>query len=194
MEKICTIEGCERPRKKSSYCRGHAERIRKHGDALAHIPLRVWTRSPEASFKSRTQWNGECLEWTGATQREGYGVIWDGTKTQRAHRWVYERERGPAPEGMYIDHICFNRKCVNVDHLRLATSAENGSNLSYLTSKSKTRFRNVYPHGKGYAVSIQKHGRTFYFGTYEELEEAVQVADEKREELFGEYAGRGEVA
>ncbi|MCT2182856.1 HNH endonuclease [Brevibacterium casei] len=194
MEKICSAEGCDRPRKKGRYCRGHAERVKKHGDPRVHIPLRAWTKSPAESFAARTRWNGDCLEWTGAMHETGYGIIWNGKRTQNAHRWAYEQKFGEVPSEVHIDHICFNRKCVNVEHLRAASSAENGSNLSYISSKSKTRYRNVYPHGKGYEVSIQKNGRATYFGTYETLEEAVKVAAKKREELFGKFAGRGEVA
>lgn len=192
--KECTVERCDRAAYKRGICRGHYARVQRHGDVRAHIPLRQKKSSPEESFALRTEWRGGCLVWTGGMHKEGYGVIWDGRKVQRAHRWVWEKANGPIPEGAMIDHACFNRKCVNINHLRLATPNQNGSNLSYTSSGSKTEVRNVYRHGKGYSVQIQKEGRLFYFGTYQSIGEATELAERKREELFGEYAGRGRVA
>ena len=68
-----------------------------------------------------------CVEWTGATNSRGYGV----RRRPRPRRMVYvhrdawEEANGPIPDGMVIDHLCNNRACYNVDHLRLATHSEN---------------------------------------------------------------------
>lgn len=43
----------------------------------------------------------------------------------RAHRWAYEHFVGPIPSGKQIDHICGVTRCVNPDHLRIATPSEN---------------------------------------------------------------------
>lgn len=42
------------------------------------------------------------------------------------HRVAWEATHGPIPEGMTIDHLCRNKPCVNVAHLRLLTNSENG--------------------------------------------------------------------
>lgn len=42
-----------------------------------------------------------------------------------AHRFTYRLFVGPIAKGMVIDHICRNRACVNVDHLRMVTQQEN---------------------------------------------------------------------
>lgn len=68
-------------------------------------------------------WNGAMLATTGRNQ---YGRLHQGKhKRVLAHRWAYERLRGPIPEGLVIDHLCRNTKCVNPDHLELVTIAEN---------------------------------------------------------------------
>jgi hypothetical protein len=42
-----------------------------------------------------------------------------------AHRVVWQWVRGPIPDGMTVDHRCNNRRCVNIDHLRLLTNFDN---------------------------------------------------------------------
>ncbi len=55
----------------------------------------------------------------------GYGQTWDGKTVVLAHRVAYEREVGPIPKGMVIDHLCRTRACVNVEHMEVVTHGEN---------------------------------------------------------------------
>lgn len=45
--------------------------------------------------------------------------------TTTAHRAAWTAIHGTIPAGMTIDHLCKNRRCVNVDHLRMLTNYEN---------------------------------------------------------------------
>jgi len=47
-----------------------------------------------------------------------------------AHRAAWTAVYGQIPEGMTIDHLCKNRRCVNVEHLRLLTNYENARRTS----------------------------------------------------------------
>jgi hypothetical protein len=60
----------------------------------------------------------ECWEWQGARSR-GYGWfrVGDGAQPTGAHRIAYELYVGPIPDGLYIDHLCRNRGCVNPAHM-----------------------------------------------------------------------------
>ena len=67
-----------------------------------------------------------CWIWYGYTMGTGYGLAHLPTGiNQYAHRLTYERFRGPIPQGLTIDHLCRNRRCVNPWHLEPVTQSEN---------------------------------------------------------------------
>ena len=68
-----------------------------------------------------------CWEWVGEMGVFGYGYACiQGThKRVFAHRAMYELLRGPIPDGMDLDHLCRNRRCVNPEHLEPVTHREN---------------------------------------------------------------------
>lgn len=72
-----------------------------------------------------------CWEWTRCRNRAGYGFLKMAARSPRpimAHRLSYELHVGPIPEGLTVDHLCFNPACVNPEHLRLLTRSENAAN------------------------------------------------------------------
>jgi hypothetical protein len=73
-----------------------------------------------------TGFESPCHLWQKWITPGGYGRDYgaDGRLTY-AHRIAYERERGPIPEGLEIDHVCEQRACVNVSHLEAVTKREN---------------------------------------------------------------------
>lgn len=81
--------------------------------------------APERFF-AKVKFTDTCWLWTAAQTGKGYGQFWDGKRHVRAHRWAYEQEHGPIPEGMVTDHLCRVRLCVRVAHLEVVTSQENG--------------------------------------------------------------------
>lgn len=66
-----------------------------------------------------------CWVWAGRPNAHGYGSIRANKKTLLAHRVSYEMNREVIPDGLTIDHLCFNRRCVNPDHLEPVTFGEN---------------------------------------------------------------------
>lgn len=140
---------------------------------------------------ARTVESGECLIWTGGTGSGGYGRLRHNGQPESAHRVAWEHEHGPIPDGAFVDHICHNRACVKVAHLRLATQGENNQNKKGASRGSASGIRNVYPEGGKWKVLLGLRGEKHYFGMFEDIEEASSVAVAARQKLFGEFAGGG---
>lgn len=79
-----------------------------------------------------------CWTWTAFIRPEGYGHMRVGKDVILAHRLAYELYVGPVPDGLTLDHLCRNRRCVNPAHLEPVTGSENTKRgikyLSTLTS------------------------------------------------------------
>ena len=67
----------------------------------------------------------DCILWHKSKGSHGYGQTWDGNTVVLAHRVAYEREVGPIPDGLAVDHMCNNKPCVNVEHMELKPNADN---------------------------------------------------------------------
>lgn len=55
--------------------------------------------------------------YAGSVNTDGYGIVLANGKQYRAHRVMYENLVGEIPAGLYIDHLCRVRLCINPDHM-----------------------------------------------------------------------------
>ena len=119
----CSIPDCGRPRHARGWCIGHYQRWRTTGTPGGPIP----SRDPEVRFWSKVDKRPDgCWLWAGnTTGTTGYGRFHIAGRMVVAHRWSWEQEHGPVPDGLVLDHLCRTRLCVNPDHLEPVTNREN---------------------------------------------------------------------
>lgn len=86
--------------------------------------------------------NSGCWLWTGADNDTGYCQVWYNGKRRYVHRIAWEVWRGAIPDRMSIDHLCNTPRCINPDHLSVATQRENvlrsTTGVSAINARKKT--------------------------------------------------------
>lgn len=98
----------------------------KQGDANPRTRLRSAALVDRLMYRTALMENG-CWVWLGATNKKGYGHIRgvENGPLVAVHRAAYELAKGAIPEGLEVDHLCFERACLNPEHLEAIDHAEN---------------------------------------------------------------------
>ena len=99
--------------------------------------------------KTRVAQSG-CWEWTGGTKGRGYGSFRMDGRMQAAHRVSMLLHGREIPDGLVVDHICRNVRCVNPDHLRAVDQRTNVYENSDAPAKHNA-LKTHCPHGHPYS-------------------------------------------
>jgi hypothetical protein len=186
----CSFDPCVNPVRYGDLglCDGHYQQRRK-GKELRPLRLNTRNMTHEQRFWAKVQKSAGCWEWMAskAQNGRGYGSININGKMTPAHRFSWELANGVIPDGMEVDHICFNMGCVNPAHLRLVTRAENCQYRQGASSNNRSSgVRGVYWNARAdkWIAKVKHMGKYTHVGTFETVEEADIAVRAKRAEMF----------
>lgn len=168
----CSVDGCTKEKHARGFCGTHYARWRVNGDPLKvrkkdlsglgcgwdsecqwcgkifrafSKKTTVCSTDCRFMFYSKKRKAGECWEWAGPTNLQGYSSLSlnDESRSGRksvisGHRYSYIKHKGEIPKGLLVMHSCDNPCCVNPDHLSVGTWADNNRDRS-LKNRSGSR-------------------------------------------------------
>lgn len=130
--------------------------------------LRFWRLvNKNGSYPKHKPELGRCWIWIGALDH-GYGrFMIESTWREggahghliRAHRYSYELENGPIPEGLEPDHLCRVSSCVRPSHIEAVThkiNSHRSDNLGGVNAR-KTHCPKGHPYTEG---NVYKFGHS----------------------------------
>lgn len=101
-----------------------------------------------------------CWPWPGCCNRLGYGKVkvnlGNGWKRHPAHRASYHFLKRPIPDGLFLDHLCRNARCVNPDHLEPVSPRMNS--LRGFSTSAKNARKTHCPQGHPYSYDNTLRG------------------------------------
>lgn len=106
-------------------------------------PLKMVTR-----FWLKVYARGDCWEWRGFRNSDGYGQFTLGEDRLQAHRIAFTEAYGSIPGGLQIDHLCQHPWCVRPSHLDAVVQRTNilrGNNNAAARHARQTACINGHP-------------------------------------------------
>lgn len=141
----------------------------------------------EERFWSKVQKGPGCWVWTAPVTDCGYGRIRiEGDRKIYAHRWTYEQEHGPIPDGFQIDHQCRNPACVRPAHLRAVSPKQNQENRAADGVDSISGVRNVSWNraARRWVVALTHNRKRVFGGSFSDIEDAILAAEQLRRKYY----------
>lgn len=122
-----------------------------------------------------------CWQWTGALNSNGHAQFWYAGQMRGAYRLLWAWIHGDLHEGLELDHVCKNKRCVNTSHLEEVTHKVNSQRaMKGVLRKTHCLRGHPYTPENTYTyrgvrtckTCIQAHWRRYY---YERKEQGRKV-------------------
>lgn len=123
----CSVPVCDRPAKRHGMCSAHFGRWQRKSSRLLEPISSKAPRNSALPFlrKHSCSKSRRCIPWPYGTF-DGYGVLGHDGTTMLASRVMCILAHGAPPnKRSHAAHSCGNPICVNPNHIRWATPAEN---------------------------------------------------------------------
>jgi hypothetical protein len=129
------------------------------------------TEAVKDRFFAKVEKTDTCWNWTSARtayrpkriladETVGYGVFNILNRPFYAHRLSFLMHNGYLTDGLVVDHLCENTLCVNPDHLRQITNAENSLRSPKHASKIPGGYKVYKTHCKhGHVRTEENRGK-----------------------------------
>lgn len=127
-------------------------------------------------------------QWRWYINAQGYAVGYKDWNKEKKSLVRMHRIINRTPSGLLTDHINGNKLDNRRNNLRNANRSQNACNSR--PRSNSTNHKGVSWDGKNkrWRVQIGLNGKNYVFGRYEEITDAIKVANKKRLELHGEFA------
>ncbi|MGH8678627.1 MAG: HNH endonuclease signature motif containing protein [Burkholderiales bacterium] len=100
---------------------------------------------------------GHCWIWVGGAASNGRPRFWNVSP----YRFMYELANGKIPNGLVVDHLCRNVRCVNPDHLEAVTVRENTLRGNGPTAINARKTHCIHGHAlSGYNLLFHRNWRS----------------------------------
>lgn len=126
----CSHDGCTNPVFARGWCSAHWQAWRRSNppDLLRKAPNGATHKFCEEVLKAETD---ECIEWPYGQTGCRYPVIYVSGKQVQVTNYLLEKSGQPRPTPKHVAAhkpvVCHDPRCVNLRHLRWATTQENAA-------------------------------------------------------------------
>lgn len=187
----CSVAVCDLPVHGRGLCTAHYARMLANG-APGETAVRHVLQDTESRILARVKVDADtgCWVWQGYLNPGGYGTLCVDGRKQLTHRALYEAVVAPIPDGMPLDHICWNTACCRPDHLRVVTTRQNAQRARKKSGMT-SRYRGVSwaeAIGRTWRAQCHRGGKNTHIGYFKDEWMAAVAAHEVRltEGVFGE--------